>query len=500
MELVSANTKEFLYVTLSQYNEKTKPERARVQMRRDEPFWQGGNSYIACESFRISSSPNPDGLYYKKIPESWFMGAQGGTETFVGQGGQWAPITNPANPAHTSMLWPVDFRFLDEAGDDMKILLGLRLLQNNVPPGQQPALIAATRPDLVNRELAGYFGNTLREGSQVRLSTADNNGNVVTVCRVIHAPQPHFRAEGGGPSGMFFPLVDQARVVHNEMQMAGGGMGAITMESISMGPDDVPAFTEMVGRGTWLQSVSQTPVAHGPRDATNGGYFPSAYYRVLGPNGIDVSADFTNAQPLYTGGELNYYCYLEGPLRVGIPITLISFAAHANGIRDVYGTVSAVPGFMEKPHEISSSWSVAPTQLLLTTIAGNTQHRADVLQQQTRDGQFIFTCTPLNWTGTILTEVGVNANQPNTVAVQNLQEIDKITNPVAQQKQWTRRGPEVTYTPGEFMQFFNRPEHAPMTANSEQPPWTLTTDVNGGFVVKWKIQPPSYYSEFMISW
>ena len=75
MELVDANTKNFLYLTLSQYNDQQTPVRMRVSMRRDQPFWGGGNSFIACESFRISSAPNPGGLYYKIIPHDWYIGA-----------------------------------------------------------------------------------------------------------------------------------------------------------------------------------------------------------------------------------------------------------------------------------------------------------------------------------------------------------------------------------------------------------------------------------------
>ena len=75
MELVDANTKNFLYLTLSQYNKELNPVRMRVSMRRDQPFWGGGNSYIAIESFRVSAAPNPGGLYYKKIPYSWYIGA-----------------------------------------------------------------------------------------------------------------------------------------------------------------------------------------------------------------------------------------------------------------------------------------------------------------------------------------------------------------------------------------------------------------------------------------
>ena len=48
MELVSANTKNYLFITMNQYNDKDGLVRARVTMRRDQPFWEGGNSFIAC--------------------------------------------------------------------------------------------------------------------------------------------------------------------------------------------------------------------------------------------------------------------------------------------------------------------------------------------------------------------------------------------------------------------------------------------------------------------
>ena len=74
MELVDANTKNYVFLTLSQYNDKQKLVRTRVSMRRDQPFWDGGNSYICCESFRVSSSPSQGGLYYKIFPPEWYMG------------------------------------------------------------------------------------------------------------------------------------------------------------------------------------------------------------------------------------------------------------------------------------------------------------------------------------------------------------------------------------------------------------------------------------------
>ena len=76
MELVDANTKNYVFLTLSQYNNEQNLVRTRVSMRRDQPFWDGGNSYICCESFRVSASPSQGGLYYKVFPYEWYMGCK----------------------------------------------------------------------------------------------------------------------------------------------------------------------------------------------------------------------------------------------------------------------------------------------------------------------------------------------------------------------------------------------------------------------------------------
>ena len=75
MELVDANTKNYLFLTMSQYNDQDKLVRARVSMRRDQAFWQGGNSFVACESFRISAAPSQGGLYYTILPDTFYLGA-----------------------------------------------------------------------------------------------------------------------------------------------------------------------------------------------------------------------------------------------------------------------------------------------------------------------------------------------------------------------------------------------------------------------------------------
>ena len=111
MELVDANTKNFLYLTLSQYNDEYNPVRCRVSMRRDQPFWGGGNSFIACESFRISAAPNPGGLYYKIIPDTWYIGATIGEQV--------ATVTDDANDTTPPMN---DFKLVSVPNHDASIM------------------------------------------------------------------------------------------------------------------------------------------------------------------------------------------------------------------------------------------------------------------------------------------------------------------------------------------------------------------------------------------
>ena len=76
-ELISSSTRDFLFITLNQYNDETVLKRAEVVMRRDQPFFEGGNSFVAAESFRISAAPSDGGgIYYTKVPYTYFMGCE----------------------------------------------------------------------------------------------------------------------------------------------------------------------------------------------------------------------------------------------------------------------------------------------------------------------------------------------------------------------------------------------------------------------------------------
>ena len=115
MELVSANTRNFLFLTISQYNEQQKDVRARVSMRRDQPFWEGGNSFIACESFRISAAPSPGGLFYSQIPPDFAIGARIDTSP---EDEKWNPADNDNPP---TLLQHTDPLAAGRSGDGLEL-------------------------------------------------------------------------------------------------------------------------------------------------------------------------------------------------------------------------------------------------------------------------------------------------------------------------------------------------------------------------------------------
>ena len=76
-ELIASSTRDFLFITLNQYNDETTLKRAEVVMRRDQPFFEGGNAFVAAESFRISAAPSDGGgIYYTQVPYTYYMASE----------------------------------------------------------------------------------------------------------------------------------------------------------------------------------------------------------------------------------------------------------------------------------------------------------------------------------------------------------------------------------------------------------------------------------------
>lgn len=234
MELIDANTKNFLYLTLSQYNDNQHPERMRVSMRRDQPFWAGGNSYIACESFRISAAPNPGGLYYKKITSDWFMGASikqplvlppgdPPSELFAAQSIPATAAWNGTVPAqdHNPVFSEKHLRASNITGvntqtDDQKeqhftslsfdLQLGGALMDNAV------SNFLSNDPSTI-QEYMGRFLNHYRlsKGAYLRLETQgsgrDNNTPGWAVGKLDYSPSLSMYGSGFGADGLSYQRV-----------------------------------------------------------------------------------------------------------------------------------------------------------------------------------------------------------------------------------------------------------------------------------------------------
>ena len=76
-EILDPRTKSCTFLTLKDYvGELGKFKRAQCLMEKNEAFMSSENLWIAAESFKISVSPNPQGLVYRMIPPEYFMEAQ----------------------------------------------------------------------------------------------------------------------------------------------------------------------------------------------------------------------------------------------------------------------------------------------------------------------------------------------------------------------------------------------------------------------------------------
>ena len=199
MELVDANTKNYLFLTMSQYNDQDKLVRARVSMRRDQAFWQGGNSFIACESFRISSAPSQGGLYYTILSGDFYIGAvnretapdnQQAFEALVKSGRTLEAdyVGNPATIAH---------------GQVLPMTCYMRV--SNVP--QEGTALVESDPAVV-LPIVGELWNDhgIQKGQQIQMICYNQNNPVSLTGVVQNSPLLNITGKGGGPDQLFYPL------------------------------------------------------------------------------------------------------------------------------------------------------------------------------------------------------------------------------------------------------------------------------------------------------
>ncbi len=77
MEILDPNTRSCTFLTLTKYvGEKGRVEPAVCSMRKDEAFLDSTNTFVAAESWRLSCAPNPKGIVYHWIPKEYWISVE----------------------------------------------------------------------------------------------------------------------------------------------------------------------------------------------------------------------------------------------------------------------------------------------------------------------------------------------------------------------------------------------------------------------------------------
>jgi hypothetical protein len=300
MELVSANTRNFLFLTLSQYNETRRDVRCRVSMRRDTAFWEGGNSFIACESFRISSAPSAGGLYYNKITPDFYMSAEQSGEKPTGS--VWTP-----SDAEILKTGAVGNMAADQMIGRQCITYPASKHHPTKPDPSVSTFLGVTSTTMDHKvqttldHLSRYFNPLcITKNSLICLQNTDapyNNGSDEWFMgRVEQAPSHRVQGAGIGPANLFMPLchIQEATKVSAEIKAANGGNFATASlffynKDIATASD--PTFIQNVDA---LIKIGAFLHYNGPatiNDVTNNG---QEAFTILGPQSIMTDATVPN--------------------------------------------------------------------------------------------------------------------------------------------------------------------------------------------------------------
>ena len=537
MELVDANTKNYVFLTLSQYNDTQQLKRTRVSMRRDQPFWDGGNSYICCESFRVSSSPNQGGLYYKIFPPEWYMGCS------VARDNQ---STMPGDEQFEPLMLPFKSNAANEHGqqcsaanvvfdDDTEVSTAQVYTQDINGAGalgdfntQDPAIIQEFLAKWVNH----YH---LTKGTWIRFLTtthgADNTTPGYYQGRLAENPSASISGNGFGPDRLYYPRLILPTVGNNPYDailqqfdlLAGAGVAVASVKfpvtyllypQLNLGDADITMeeldlMTQALGTGMVIQQRTGHQPPHDWEPALYG-----AFWHVNGIQGVeynfrkeyftgnhaDINIEHCTGAPLlpmhYQELKVGAMCWIDGPPNnsFGLPVG------------KVFGTITKVPifdrqgGYFAFPLHLTASVG-------LRDVIREASHTSDAQRQRLLQQEFLATYDDTR------VALGISANTAFTVrGNSNLTEGDdpnnswKMTqalvfyaqNPHADEVMCVRRpgedGPKYIYTPNEMFYAFNKPE-----PNIGQLPYKLQTDENGGFHITWVDTGTNPGTNFIIS-
>ena len=492
-ELVSANTRNYLFLTLSQYNNESKVVPARVSMRRDQAFWEGGNSFIACESFRISSSPNPGGLYYGKVPKEWYMG--------VSQNKRYVPDDE-------EKAWPqlvgsdvdgsVDSVIARDIEQPTSATVKCRFGLNKMDPRTSETKKLLMR---LGRYLNPF---KLTQGSYVKLIAG---ADITTWVKGIvqEAPSQTITGLGIGDHGFFQPTVNFVNPNYFD------GLDDFTtpwetqITFADPGNSDLRnSVARFIGTGCFLECAQSTNPNHLYRDPVGVG----PMFEILAPAGLVI----TDVPDAMKDGQLNGFVTWNGPPVLEAD-SLCSFVKTTLPDVDAAPVVAAVKSVDDWISHPDATGKVTVNILLGYTAVGTAildaqKAQGPVAPIMTLDFQPLYmdaesgigigaNCTikVTDWTGKNAAQNPVPKPPP----------LGKVSNAVylgqtAEDEVFhvTRRptlDEDLTvYTPNELFYLFNRSDE------SSAVPWTLNTDENGGFEISWNPASSSKdYQDFVIS-
>ena len=550
MELVDANTKNFLFLTLSQFNDQDKLVRARVSMRRDQPFWEGGNSFIACESFRISSSPNKGGLYYKQIPYDWYLGSN------QVQTGPAAPsvykalevpaihsnlvplATNPQNSNKHLTANNIRFRDNNSAIDCELYLKSKVLLTATVQrlPTSNPDVIVPILKEFLNEHQLGSKTWTKF------IKGVDPSISIETTA--VSSPSLQIEGPGFGPTGMYFPRCQWddaagfAAVVVDPNTIATHRTFTTTLTVLAAAWQDA-AFLPMssaqqhiiksaLGKGIWTECQKSDSAVN----ADWVPFFQGGCVEFIAPNPATVTTDLPNN--CFAGGDRAKPLHpirWEGVLAAGTPVSMlipdiVPGTTQPDPNAGTYHGKCLVAGGWDDPaadgFQISGVWrfNEEAYNWALAHLGGGTSHDKvhAMLSVPTfiKLGGWYTDVGPANGphnlrhsspiSEQIISKASFNVkahvnNVVNGAEVPGAYLTIQSSGPVAIAKtaaalQNIRHladgdEPRYIYTPNEMFYAFNQP------VAGVKPPWTLQTDDNGGFVIDW--DEGAHKSDFVIS-
>ena len=487
MELVSANTKNYLFLTLTQNNEQDALVRARVSMRRDQSFWEGGNSFIACESFRITSAPNAGGLYYQEVPEDFIISAN--------------RVTGHSNPDNQfDVLEEKAAPFGDLSAGHARV--GDKLVSKDVAvkkgaTASDPDTFTATLllaradstrlqetkfTDLVPR-LTRYLGQS-RVGRNSILKFIDTATHEL-VAEVTNEPQHTFSGPGIASNGLFVPLVTFPNGAMDFQNMAnqyipGASIQFQAVSGFNLTGSYTDLVTQMVAKCGFIHASGTPPNFHGAF------YYEGAVFQIMRPRGMECDID----------GATDQYGNLVAPLlwdnAPKLPKEGTTCRMYINGAWK-HGKITSPGDIPELETTTTFMWQL-DIQQTANNAAAAVQHQVTGPIMAANEFCLAITGEQISMNYSAMVSGTVKTN-PNGIAT-TVNSIELARKTINSTCAVTRGGRAVTvYTPNELFHMFNNSGDG----GALTPAWLLQTDENGGFTVQWDMTKDNVCSEFSIS-